>query len=323
MLVLGAGYVANAFLSGTSEGGFSIHISKNETYDELRGELKNNICHFWAFDLYARYLKLSSRFKGGYYKFLPGENVRTIAKRIAIGDQNQIALLITHKRQSQHMAEQIAEQIEADYEDVLRALRDGKNCSGMYAPCDSLFAFILPDTYFVFWNTEPNKLIKNLLKESERFFTPERLAKARECSLSTKEVIILSSIVQEETSRQDDMLKIAAVYLNRLKKKHKLQACPTVRYAIQDFSMRRILNRHLRYRSPYNTYLNNGLPPTPICTPTKQAIDAVLNHDRNGYMFFCADALNPGHTIFSKTLAEHNQASKRFRKKLDDLKIYK
>ncbi|MBQ0080675.1 MAG: endolytic transglycosylase MltG [Alistipes sp.] len=312
-----------SFFAETSDNGFSLHIRKGESYDTLRSELRGHIRHFWAFNLYCSYINLDKRFKGGFYQFSPSDNVRDIAKRIAIGAQDQIKLIISPKRTSREMAGLIAKQIEADSVEVLHALCDKKNGSELFSGCDSLFSYIISDTYFVFWNTPADELVQRLTFESSRFFSQKRQQKAKTMKLNPQEIFILASIVQEETARKEDMPIIAGVYLNRLRQGILLQSCPTVRYALQDFSIKRILNKHLRYESSYNTYLYRGLPPTPICSPVKQALDAVLNYTEHDFMYFCADAHHPGHTIFSKTFNEHKRLSNNFRRKLDKLKIYK
>ncbi|MDE7005101.1 MAG: endolytic transglycosylase MltG, partial [Alistipes sp.] len=135
--------------------------------------------------------------------------------------------------------------------------------------------------------------------------------------LSRLEVMTLASIVYEETRKSDEMPRIAGVYINRLRKRIPLQADPTVKYAMQDFSLRRILYRHLKYPSPYNTYINRGLPPSPICMPGKDAIEAVLGFEEHDYIFFCARPEFDGYHNFARTLREHNANARAYSAELN------
>ena len=142
-------------------------------------------------------------------------------------------------------------------------------------------------------------------REYDRFWTSERDRLRKRSGLSRTEVMTLASIVYEETRRSDEMPRVAGVYVNRLRKGIPLQADPTVKYAMQDFALRRILHKHLKYPSPYNTYINKGLPPSPICMPGKDAIEAVLHFEDHDYIFFCARPEFDGYHNFAKTYAEH------------------
>ena len=164
----------------------------------------------------------------------------------------------------------------------------------------------IPDTYEVWWTVSPEEFVRRMKREYDRFWTPERDALRARSGLSRLEVMTLASIVYEETRKTDEMPRIAGVYINRLRRGIPLQADPTVKYAMRDFGLRRILYRHLKYPSPYNTYVNKGLPPSPICMPGKNAIDAVLNFEEHDYLFFCARPAFDGYHNFARTLREHN-----------------
>jgi UPF0755 protein len=141
--------------------------------------------------------------------------------------------------------------------------------------------------------------------------------------MSPEEIFTLASIVEEETNKNDEKQKVAGVYLNRLRKGMRLQADPTIKYALGNFEIKRILTKHLEFDSPYNTYKNGGLPPGPICIPTISSIDAVLNYEKHSYLYFCANADFSGYHAFAKTLIEHNQNAAKYRSALDRNRIYK
>ena len=159
--------------------------------------------------------------------------------------------------------------------------------------------------------------------ELDRSFKPGHyvLEPGMNSGLSRLEVMTLASIVYEETRQSDEMPRIAGVYINRLRKGWPLQADPTVKYALQEFGLRRILHRHLKYPSPYNTYINKGLPPSPICMPGRNAIDAVLDFERHDYMFFCARPTFDGYHDFARTLREHNANARAYSAELNRRKI--
>jgi UPF0755 protein len=181
-----------------------------------------------------------------------------------------------------------------------------------------------PDTYKMEWDTDADEFIARMAQEYKRFWSEDRIQKARQYGLSQSEVSTLASIVQAEQQVHPDERKvIAGLYLNRLKKGMRLQSDPTVVYAVGDFSINRVLTKHLSTPSPYNTYINAGLPPGPINLPSKQTIDAVLNADKNNYIFMCAKADFSGYHAFATNLSEHNRNARAFQKALNHRKIYK
>ena len=185
----------------------------------------------------------------------------------------------------------------------------------------TLFSMFIPDSYEFYWTVTPEELVGRMKREYDRFWTPERDALRKRSGLSRLEVMTLASIVYEETRMTDEMPRVAGVYINRLKRGIPLQADPTVKYAMQDFALRRILYKHLRFPSPYNTYINKGLPPSPICMPGKNAIDAVLNFEKHDYIFFCARPTFDGYHNFARTLDEHMKNARAYSAELDRRKI--
>ena len=184
----------------------------------------------------------------------------------------------------------------------------------------TFMAMFIPNTYEVYWNCSVNDLLQRMKRESDRFWA-SRDAKLARCGLTRNEAITLASIVYEETKRQSEMPVVAGVYINRLRRGMPLQADPTVKFALGDFSLRRILHKHLEVDSPYNTYRVVGLPPGPICMPSIAAIDAVLNYQEHDYLYFCAKEDLSGAHNFARTLAEHNRNARAYAAALNRLKI--
>jgi UPF0755 protein len=162
-----------------------------------------------------------------------------------------------------------------------------------------------------------------MYREYKRFWEGDRDKKRERSGLDRVEVATLASIVYEETRKVDEMPRVAGVYMNRLRTGMPLQADPTIKYAMQDFGLRRILNRHLKTPSPYNTYINRGLPPSPICMPSVEAIDAVLNFENHDYVFFCARPTFDGYHNFAKTYSEHLRNARAYQAELNKRNIKK
>jgi UPF0755 protein len=178
---------------------------------------------------------------------------------------------------------------------------------------------VIPNTYSIYWNTPAEKIIDKLHTEKEKFWNSEREAKAKALNLTPEQVYIMASIVEEETNREADKGKIASVYMNRIAAGIKLQADPTVKFALKNFALTRILHGHLTYASPFNTYQNLGLPPGPICTPSIKTIDAVLNAPQTNYIYFVAKPDFNGYSNFATSYAEHLVFAKAYQQALDSL----
>ena len=292
----------------------------NEIVEQLRPTLRSKL-HQWAFDLYAERLHLSERCKRGYYLFPKGESVVRVVRRLVLGEQTAVKLVIGEARTLPQLAGKIAQQISADSVTLLSAMRNKQIRKELGFVKDSTIAIFIPNTYEVYWDITPERLLHRISREYDRFWNAERTAKLERCKLTKYEVITLASIVYEEVKIPSEMRMIAGVYINRLRGKIALGACPTIKYAMGDFELKRILHKHLTYRSPFNTYINRGLPPAPICVPSIEAIDAVLNYTEHKYLYFCARPELDGRHNFARTLKEHNANSQKYAKALERLKI--
>jgi UPF0755 protein len=181
----------------------------------------------------------------------------------------------------------------------------------------------VPNTYEMYWTTTPANFTKRMKIEYDKFWNEERKTKADRIGLTPIEVSILASIVQEETAKNDEKPLVAGLYINRLKRGMPLQADPTIKYAVNDFTLRRVLNTHLEMDSPYNTYKFAGLPPGPINFPEITSIDAVLNFKKHNFIYMCAKSDFSGYHNFAQTLAQHNRNADAYRAALDANKIFK
>jgi UPF0755 protein len=217
----------------------------------------------------------------------------------------------------------LSRHIQPDSLEILQALNDTQ-CTKTYGftPATIMGMFI-PNTYEVYWTIGVEALMQRMKKEYDAFWNDERREKAAAMQFTPQEVVTLAAIVCEETLKADEMPRVAGVYVNRLKKGIPLQADPTLKFAADNFAMRRVLSRYKAIDSPYNTYKYAGLPPGPICVPPPVAIDAVLNYEQHQYIYFCAKADFSGYHNFSKTLAQHNQYAREYQRTLSQNRIYR
>lgn len=305
-------FARNAFYGNCVKEEYTLYIYDTVSYANLRTEIAEHISHRRAFDVYARRINLENRFRHGRYVLKDGMSVIDVARMIKLGEQTPVRIVIGNARTPEQLAGKIASQIEADSASVLAAMNDKTLRGELGFAEDSLMAMFVPNTYEVYWTVAPERLLRRLKNEYDRFWAAGRDAKLARTGLSRYEAMTLASIVYEETKMRDEMPKIAGVYMNRLRRGIPLQACPTVKFAMGRFDLRRVLNEHLRYDSPYNTYRHRGLPPGPICIPSIAAIDAVLDYEKSDYLYFCARPEFDGRHNFARTLREHNENSRRY-----------
>ncbi|MGC8802497.1 MAG: endolytic transglycosylase MltG, partial [Bacteroidales bacterium] len=254
--------------------------------------------------------------KAGRYKLVQGMNNYQLINMLRAGHQEPVSLVLRKFRTLPQLAAFLDKNLEPDSAQFIQILTSDKILSQYQLTPQTVLSIFISNTYFVFWNTNATGLIERMHKEFTAFWDSTRLAKANALKLTPIEVITLASIVEEESNVKEEYPLIAGVYINRLRKRMPLQADPTVRYAINDFQVKRILLKHLSYPSPYNTYIHVGLPPGPICTPSVAAIEGVLNYASHDYLYFCAKPDFSGSHVFAKTLSEHNKNARAYQQAL-------
>lgn len=320
--LLAAGIIAHRqFYGNCVRAERELFISACADYRQALDSLLPAINHHAAFKAYAQRLGLERSFKPGHYLLRPGMSVVEVARMLKLGLQTPVRVTIHNVRTPGQLARRLSGQLDADSASFARALTSPELAREVGFDSVTLFSMFLPDTYEFYWTATPEQFVQRMRREYERFWTPERDAKRRRSGLSRLEVMTLASIVYEETRKSDEMPRIAGVYVNRLRRGMPLQADPTVRYAMQDFGLRRILYKHLKTQSPYNTYVNKGLPPSPICMPGHDAIEGVLDFERHDYLFFCARPTFDGYHNFARTLSEHRANARAYSRELDRRRI--
>lgn len=284
-------------------------------YDTLK---KHEILKsFSSFKMLAEYKKLDKKYKPGRYQIAAGMSNNVLVNMFASGRQTPVKITFNNIRTRKDLAERIGTQLECGEEALLKILTDEKTAEKYGLNKDNFLVLFIPNTYEFYWNTSADQFIDRMHSEWKKFWTAERLQKAENIGLTPAEVSVLASIVKGETNKSDEMDKIAGVYINRLKDGWKLQADPTVVFGIGDFTITRVLKKHLEYDSPYNTYLYEGLPPGPINLPDATVIDKVLNYTHHNYMYFCAREDFSGYHNFAVTSAQHSANARKYQQALN------
>ena len=253
----------------------------------------------------------------GHYVVEKGKPSVYVPRMLKAGWQTPVNLSLSGTmRLKEVIARKISRQMLMDSTTVISALNNKELLSTYGFTPDDVFSLIIPDTYQVYWTDSMKDVLDKLKAAYDAFWTSDNLRLAGVQGLSRKEVSIVASIVKAESNHEPEYSSIAGVYLNRLRIGMRLQADPTVAFCY-GYTLNRILLRHLEVDSPYNTYLHEGLPPGPICVPDKASLNAVLNPDRHGYLYFCASAAMDGTHKFAVTLTEHNRNAREFQRALD------
>ena len=303
----------------------TIYIPENASFDQAMDSVRANLIikNQKVFEWVAKKKKYPVLVKPGRYIIDKSLSYNEIINILRGGRQTPVMITFSKARTMNDIAGRFGGQIEADSAGIISFFSDPGNYNGDGFKKENIISVFIPDTYEFYWNTSPEKLYVRMLREYKRFWNKDRLGKSADAGLTPTEVSVLASIIDEEASKQDEKPRIAGVYLNRLKRGIPLQADPTIKFAINDFTVNRILYKHLEVDSPYNTYKHSGLPPGPIGCPSVESIDAVLNAEKHEYLFFAAKADFSGYHNFSRTLSEHNRYANQYQKELNKRRIYR
>jgi UPF0755 protein len=302
----------------------AIYIPTDGTMDDLVDSL---VIHEAIVDTHSfRWVADKMKFtkpKSGKYLIQNGFSNKDLIGMLRSGRQTPVKLTFNNLRHIQDVAGAISEPLEADSLSLYNYFTSEKVLSKTGLNLENIITLFIPNTYEIYWDASPEEIVNRFIKENKKFWTKENLSKADALGLSKEEVYTLASIVQKETNLNSEKPTIAGIYLNRLKKGILLQADPTVVFGVGDFTIRRVLNKHLEYDSPYNTYLYEGLPPGPIFMPDISTLNGVLNAEEHNYLYFCASPGYNGKHQFAKTLAQHNANARKYHNWLNKERIFK
>lgn len=300
-----------------------LYIKTGSTFNDVYNTIKEQhiVKDTFAFAATAQSMEYPAKVKPGKYRLKGGMGNRAFINMLKAGNQEPVKLTIRGLRLKTQFAAFVSKQLEPDSLSIISLLDSAKYVEKFGLNTDNVYVMFLPNTYEFYWNTSADKFMDKMYTYYNEFWTPERKAKAQALNLTPAQVSILASIVDWEALHDDEMPTIAGLYLNRLRTGKKLQADPTVIFATGDFTIKRVLNRHLVTNSPYNTYLHEGLPPGPVMMPSVNAIKAVLDPQKTDYIYMCAKEDFSGYHNFAITEAEHLKNARRFQQALNERNI--
>lgn len=310
-------------LFGSNTGDFKdktfLYIPTGSSYENVKRLLEENhvLKNMASFDKMAQRMSYPEAIHPGKYQIDQGMGNYTIIQMLRRGRQVPVKLVINKLRTRNDIIRKICANLEVDSNELRSLFVDTIFLNKYQIDSNQIQAIILPDTYQFYWNTDGKKVMEKIAKNYSKFWTNDRREKAKKLNLSVPQIITLASIVEEETNKEEDKPNIASTYLNRIKKGMPLQADPTVKFAVGDFTIKRVLTVHTQIASPYNTYQKTGLPPGPICTPSINTIDATLDAPETNYLYFCAREDFKGYSNFAATYAEHQLNARKYQEALN------
>ncbi|MEZ5007534.1 MAG: endolytic transglycosylase MltG [Chitinophagales bacterium] len=308
------------------EDGFhEFYISTGSSYADVEQSFvdQNIVKNIKSFDWVASRMNYPNTVEPGKYIISNSLSNRELIKQLRNGyDEVSVKLPITNIDSKEELFEVVSKTIEADTVELDFIFNDKQFLTSQNLTVDNSWAIVMADTYLFHWDTDGKAFFDRMLSEFKKYWTPERTQKAAAKGLKPIDCIILGSIIEKESTKKDEYPRIAGVYINRLRDNWPLQADPTVKFALNNSEIKRILNKHLEVDSPYNTYKNTGLPPGPIGLPQKTTIESIINAENHEYMYFCANSDFSGYHIFAKSLRDHNKNAKQYQKALNESNIY-
>lgn len=309
----------------TDENYYELYIPTGAGYQDILDTLEhsNILRNIRSFDWVAQKMNYPNTVEPGKYLIPNNISNRNLVTSLRNGYGEQEVIIAIHSIDNKgELAQLIANALEADSAELHRLLLSDSVAGTAGRSMDDFWALVLADTYQFEWDTSPVQFMDRMQREFDKFWTDERISKARALQLSPMDCIIIASIIERESSKVDEYPRIAGVYINRLQRGWPLQADPTIKFALNRPEIKRIINEHLEVESPYNTYKYKGLPPGPIGLPEKNSIEAVLNAEDHDYMYFCANSDFSGYHVFSETLAGHNRNARKYQRVLNESGIF-
>ena len=320
LIVVAAGYLIFGSATSFKSAKYDLYIHSGMDFEELDSLFKKDeiIAHPVVFNWLAKRVSYPNSMKAGKYEITEGMSLLNILKMLHNGRQVPVNLVITKLRTREDLAGIVGRKFECDSASFMKFLNNADTLKFYGLDTNTAMTTIFPNTYTYFWNTTPSRIFKKMDIAAQAYWTPARLQQASAHHLNRMTAYILASIVEEETNRVSDRLLIASVYLNRISAGMRLAADPTVKFALRRFDLKRVYEKYLLVESPYNTYRNAGLPPGPICTPSMESMDAVLNAPETKYLYFVAKPDFSGYSNFAETFPQHIKYAREYQKALDE-----
>ena len=303
-----------------------LYVPTGCTFSQLVAIIKENkiVLNSETFSWVAEQMNLHENILPGRYEIKSGMSNYSLVKLLRSGKQSPLKIVINKFRTPEEFAGFISSKLEIDERVFAELLNDEASLAKFGFTPSTIMCCFIPNTYEFYWNTSPMKFLERMKKEYDLFWNDTRKQFATQLGISLSEVCTLASILEEETNRNDEKPTIASVYLNRLKKGMLLQADPTIKYAVGDFSIKRVTGFYIEEakNSPYNTYRKQGLPPGPICTPSISSIESVLHHAQTDYLYFCASVKKPNYHEFANNYNEHKKNARLYQQYLNKRGIH-
>lgn len=327
ILICAAGFIAWKIFGPTIHAptGKFFYIHTGSSYQEVKKALleQDIISNEFFFDPVAKQAKYPNAIKAGRYEIRNGISIYSLVRMLRSGKQAPVNFTITKLRTREDLASRIAANFETDSASMMSLLDNEDSLRTFGLDRNTAMTAVIPNTYSIYWNTSPSKIFRKLNTEKDKFWTEYRAEKAEAMNLTPEQVYTLASIVEEETNKEADKGKIASVYINRIRAGQRLEADPTIKFALKNFGLKRIRKSNIDAcaGSPYNTYFIHGLPPGPICTPSSKTIDAVLDAPKTDYLFFVARPDWSGLSNFTGSFQEHQVNARNYQRFLDSINI--
>lgn len=289
-------------------------IDTDDDIDSVRSKLMREASpsSMIAFDVMSTLYKLDENVRTGRYAVMPDASMLDIVRNMHNHHQSPVMLVVPSVRTVEDLAGRLGNKLMIDSTAIVSALKDSAVCRSLGYTTATIPALFIPNTYEVWWDMSVSDFLSRMERENSAFWNAGRMEKAEQLGMSKTEVVTLASIVDEETANNGEKPCIAGLYINRLKVNMPLQSDPTVKFALGNFALRRILNVHLNVESPYNTYRVAGLPPGPIRIPSIAGIDAVLNCEHHNYLYMCAKEDFSGTHNFAVSYDRHLSNARRY-----------
>jgi UPF0755 protein len=301
----------------TTTNGEFFYVKTGSTLSDVKEKLiaEKYIQNDTWYNLVTKILRFKKA-KPGRYKITNNMGLMELVRMFRSGNQSMVNFSITKFRTKEDFARKAGNMFEFDSLQMIGFLNNNDTLKKYGLDTNTVTAVMMPFTYSLNWNSTPEKVFQSQHTAFQKFWTAERKIKADSLHMTPIEVSTIASIVEEETNNKSDKLNIASTYLNRLRINMPLQADPTVKFGLKDFAIKRILLAHLKMPSPYNTYLNKGLPPGPICTPSVESIDAILNAPKTDYIYFVASSKFDGSSVFTSNYTDHLKYARLYQQEL-------
>jgi UPF0755 protein len=301
------------------------YIRTGDNYEGVKADLhdlKIISSETW-FDLVAKKLNYPTKIKAGRYEIKNGMSIFNLVRMLRSGNQSPVNLIITKLRTKEDLAQKVAANFECDSLSMIAILNNPDSLKKYNLDSNTVMTAVIPNTYSILWNTSAAKIFRKLYSDQEKFWNEDRRKKAAALKMTPQQVYTMASIVEEETAKEADKGNVASVYINRINSGQRLEADPTIKFALRNFGLKRIKEGHklAAKDSPYDTYFHAGLPVGPICTPSSKTIDAVLNAPSTNYLFFVAKPDWSGLSNFTDSYEQHKINAKIYQHFLDSINI--